>query len=224
MVIRDQIREGYEWLIFHGSKVKIFAVSSNRELAAGDRRTTSAFPCPTARSRRFADGEIQHQHQRNGPRPQGLRHSVHLQPGQRESDGTAHHDRRAEARRRPARSTSVMPYYGYCPPGPQGQAPRQPISAKLVADLITGRRRDPRHLRRPARRPDPGLLQHPDRQLPRHADPRSSYIQAKNLDERRRRLARPRRRRARAERSPSVLGAPICDHRQDAVPNRTSPR
>ena len=51
-----------------------------------------------------------------------------------------------------------------CPPGPARLGPRTPISAKLIANMITRSRRQPRADARPARRADPGLLRHPDRQ------------------------------------------------------------
>ena len=61
------------------------------------------------------------------------------------------------------RITAVIPYFGYARQD-RKPGPRTPISAKLVANLITVAGRRPGADDGPARRADPGLLRHSDRQ------------------------------------------------------------
>ena len=66
------------------------------------------------------------------------------------------------------RITAVIPYFGYARQD-RKSGPRTPISAKLVANLITAAGANRVLTHRPACRADPGLLRHPDRQPVRRA-------------------------------------------------------
>ena len=131
------------------------------QLAAGDRRLSRdpADQGGGAALRRHGDlrrdpGER--------PRRRRFRPAVDVVPDQRPSDGAADHHRRAAPLVGPAHHRGD-PLFRLRPAGPQtgpahadlGQARRQPDHH---------RRRRPRDDARPARRPDPGLLRHPDRQ------------------------------------------------------------
>ena len=64
------------------------------------------------------------------------------------------------------RITAVIPYYAYGRSDKKDQ-PRVPITARLIADMITRRRRRPGADDGPPPGPDPGLLQHPGRRADR---------------------------------------------------------
>ncbi len=66
------------------------------------------------------------------------------------------------------RITVVCPFYGYGRQDRKAEG-REPITAKLVANLFAGRRGPSAGQRRPALGPDPGLLRRPGRPPDRHA-------------------------------------------------------
>ena len=122
-----------------------------------------------ARRRRFCDGEVDGRAARERPRQGRLRAAVDLRADERQPDGAAGHGRRAEARFGAARHRRD-PVLRLRAPGPPAALARVAISAKVVANMLHGRR-GPRADDGSARRPDPGLLRHPGRQHLRRAGP-----------------------------------------------------
>jgi len=119
--------------VFHGSKVKIFALSSNAQLTK-DIADYIGIPVSKCELMRFADGEI------NVNIPETVRgHKVFVI----QSTYAPVNERIMELlimidalKRASAREVNVvMPYYGYSRQDRKAKA-RQPISAKLVADLL----------------------------------------------------------------------------------------
>ncbi len=119
--------------IFHGSKVKIFALSSNQELAQ-EIADYIGIPLSNCEVTRFADGEI----------------SINISETVRghkvfvvQSTSAPVNEHYIELlimidalKRASAREINiVMPYYGYSRQDRKAKA-RQPISAKLMADLV----------------------------------------------------------------------------------------
>jgi ribose-phosphate pyrophosphokinase len=87
-----------------------------------------------ARVERFNDQEIFVEVFENVRGEDMYHHPVHLEPGQRQPDGTSHHDRCA-APVLGRRITAVIPYFGYARQDRRAKA-RTPITAKLVANMI----------------------------------------------------------------------------------------
>lgn len=119
--------------VFHGSKVKIFSLSSSAELTE-EIADYIGIPVSKCEMVRFADGEI------NVNMPETVRgHKVFVI----QSTNSPVNDNIMELlimidalKRASAREINiVMPYYGYSRQDRKAKA-RQPISAKLVADLL----------------------------------------------------------------------------------------
>ncbi|MCK4552070.1 MAG: ribose-phosphate pyrophosphokinase [Tenericutes bacterium] len=119
--------------VFHGSKVKIFSLSSNPELAE-EIANYIGIPLTDSEMLRFADGEI------NVNIPETVRgHKVFVI----QSTCNPVNENIMELlimidalKRASAREVNVViPYYGYSRQDRKAKA-RQPISAKLVADLL----------------------------------------------------------------------------------------
>jgi len=119
--------------VFHGSKVKIFALTSNKKLAE-DIADYIGIPISNCEVTRFADGEI------NINIPETVRgHKVFVI----QSTCAPVNEHIMELlimidalKRASAREVNIIiPYYGYSRQDRKAKA-RQPISAKLVADLL----------------------------------------------------------------------------------------
>lgn len=119
--------------VFHGSKVKIFALSSNPQLTQ-DIADFVGIPVSKCEVMKFADGEI------NVDIPETVRgHKVFVI----QSTNSPVNEKVMELlimidalKRASAREVNiVMPYYGYSRQDRKARA-RQPISAKLIADLL----------------------------------------------------------------------------------------
>ncbi len=119
--------------VFHGSKVKLFSLSSNKKLAL-DIADYIGVPITNCEVVRFADGEI------NINIPETVRgHKVFVI----QSTNNPVNENIMELlimidalKRASAREINIiMPYYGYSRQDRKAKA-RQPISAKLVADLL----------------------------------------------------------------------------------------
>ena len=115
-------------------EVKIFAGSSNRELAAAIAHAVGV-PLGRAALGRFSDGEVQVEITEN---VRGGDVFVVQSTSQPTNDHVMELLLMLDAFKRASakRITAVIPYYGYARQD-RKVAPRVPISAKLVADLIT---------------------------------------------------------------------------------------
>ena len=149
--------------------------------------------------------------QRERPRSRCVRHPADVQPRERSRDGAAHHRGHAPACLG-GDDHGGHPVLRVRSPGPQGRAAHAHHGeARRRPDRVGGRRS--RRLDRPARRADPGVLQHPLRSPLRHAGDARGLPEEELRFFRGRRVARRRRRRARAR----LLEAPQReprDHRQ----------
>ena len=158
--------------------MKLFAGNSNRVLAEGVARYLNV-PIGKASVRRFADQEIFVEIQENVRGEDVFILQSTSFPDQRPPDGTADHDRCVHALVG-APHHRRDPLFRLCPAGPPRLRPHADLGqARRQHDHP--RRRRPRADARPACRPDPGLLRHPDRQSLRragHGPRREGEIQA----------------------------------------------
>ena len=143
---------------FHGKDIKIFAANSVPQVAEQIARHLG-LPLGDAEVKTFSDGEI----------------AVSINESVRGSDVfvvqstcSPVNDHLMELlimidafkRASAGRITAVIPYYGYARQDRKAKS-RDPISAKLVADLITAAGADRVLTMAPARFADPGLLRYP---------------------------------------------------------------
>ena len=197
---------------------KVFAGNSNPALAKAVVQNLGR-ELSAASVGAFSDGEIQVEIGENVRGVDTLRHPVDLPADV--NDNLMELLIMIDALKRASAGsiTAVIPYYGYARQD-RKVAPRTPITAKLVADLIEAAGVDPRRLDGHARRADPGLLQHPLRPPLRHAGPARAHEQRfTDAGEPGHRLARRRRRRARAR----LLEAPRLRRWRIVDKRRTKP-
>ena len=171
----------------------LFSGTIHPALGARDRRQPRD-PGEPSELRRFASGEIYFRAEESVRGADVFVVQSHYEPGERGDHGAADHDRRDEARVAPSASRAVIPYYGYSRQDHKALS-REPISAKLVADLLSTAGADRVVSVDLHSRPDPGVLRLPVRPPHRAADP-------VGLPEGRARAARRRPRRRRARRRP----------------------
>ena len=121
-------------MITHGSSIKIFACNSNRKLAE-DIAEAVGIPLGKAEIGRFSDGEIQIEIDDNVRTKDVFVIQSTCDPV---NDNLVEMLLMIDALKRASarRITAVIPYYGYARQDKK-VAPRVPISAKLVADLLT---------------------------------------------------------------------------------------
>ena len=144
----------------------IFSGNANRELAEAICRHLET-PLGHAEVTRFADGEIYVEINEN---VRGVNCFVVQPTSTPVNDNLMELLVMIDALKRASAGSiiAVIPYFGYARQDRKSK-PRTPISARLVADLMTVVGGRPRAGDRPARRADPGLLQHPGRPPVRHA-------------------------------------------------------
>ncbi len=140
------------------TRLKIFTGNANPDLAA-EICAYLCIPIGSAVIKRFSDGEVNVEIRDNVRgvdvfviQPTSPPVNDHLMELLILMDGL----KRASAKR----VTAVLPYYGYARQD-RKVLPRAPITAKLVADLITAAGVCPGADDGPPRGADPGFLQHP---------------------------------------------------------------
>jgi hypothetical protein len=147
------------------------------------------------------------------PRRRRVRHPVDVVSRQRPPDGIADHHRRAAARLGAAHHGGD-PLFRLCPAGPQSRAAHADLGQARRQPHHPCRRR-PRAHARSARRADPGLLRHPDRQSVRRAGDGARHPAALRPRQGDRGVAGRRRRGARA-RARQAHQCTARHHRQEA--------
>ena len=153
-------------------RLMLFAGRSNHDLAERIARRARAWSSAERHAEDVPERRDLRPLRRVDPRRRRVPRAVVHRARQRQPDGAADHGRRRASSARPSASPPSCRWYPYSRQDKKS-APREPITARLVADAAARRRRRPRADDGPARRPGAGLLRRPGRPHDRAADVRA---------------------------------------------------
>jgi len=138
------------------NELRLIAGRANPELAK-EIASILGVPLCDIRINTFADTETHVQIEESGPRQGRFYHPADLSAGKRNPDGIADYDRCLPQGLRHVRLRQSFPISG-TPVRTTNSTGREPVTAKMVADMFTTAGVNPRCIRRPARRHRPRVF------------------------------------------------------------------